>query len=353
MEHRISYLDNIKIFLTVLVIAHHAAQPYGPSGGFWFVDDPLNADYLSKFFFINAAFMMGLFFFISGYFIDGSIERKGTSFFLKDRIKRLGIPFVLLTLLVFLPFNYLRTGENAGIINCFITTYFNTPPIGVGHLWFLSSLFLYTLIYLLYRLIKTPSPKDPLKFRPWYIFVYIIVLTFVTGIIKMKYQTDKWVTWIIPLEVAHLPQYLSMFFIGIVFRRNNWLNKISFGLGISYLILSVVFYVTALFIPPYLYEGWPFTEFIEAMLCVGLSLGLIVLFRKYLNVQKQFTQKLALNSYGVYLIHLFVVIMMQYLILKLNINATTKFLLTTIVCTIICFSIIDLIRKNKLIKEVI
>jgi peptidoglycan/LPS O-acetylase OafA/YrhL len=32
---RIYFIDNLKILLAVLVILHHAAQPYGPGGGWW------------------------------------------------------------------------------------------------------------------------------------------------------------------------------------------------------------------------------------------------------------------------------------------------------------------------------
>jgi glucans biosynthesis protein C len=49
------------VFLTLLVITHHAAQPYGSTGGRWLIFNAEQVD-LGAFFATNAAFFMGLFF---------------------------------------------------------------------------------------------------------------------------------------------------------------------------------------------------------------------------------------------------------------------------------------------------
>ena len=36
---RINYIDNIKIAITFLVVAHHAGQAYGNTGGVWQLED--------------------------------------------------------------------------------------------------------------------------------------------------------------------------------------------------------------------------------------------------------------------------------------------------------------------------
>src|SRR5262245_17051207 len=92
---RLEYLDALKVVLTALVIAHHAGQPYGPTGGRWPIFEADRAAVLGPFFSVNAAFFMGLFFMISAYFLPSSFDRKNTIPFLKDRFLRLGIPFVV------------------------------------------------------------------------------------------------------------------------------------------------------------------------------------------------------------------------------------------------------------------
>ena len=76
---RLNYLDNLKVALTFLVIFHHAGQAYGDGGEWGYT--PSNPEevmpWIWHFFSTNAAFFMGLYFFISGYFIPGSYDRQG------------------------------------------------------------------------------------------------------------------------------------------------------------------------------------------------------------------------------------------------------------------------------------
>jgi peptidoglycan/LPS O-acetylase OafA/YrhL len=77
---KIVYFDNLKIILTVLVVLHHALITYGASGGWYFIDKTTYTPGMIVMSIItasNQAFFMGLFFFLSSYFIDSSIEKKG------------------------------------------------------------------------------------------------------------------------------------------------------------------------------------------------------------------------------------------------------------------------------------
>ena len=89
---RLSYLDNLKVFLTVLVIFHHAGQAYGDGGGWAYTpSNPAEVmPWIWHFFSVNAAFFMGLFFFISGYFVPASYDKQGASLFVRKKLMRLG-----------------------------------------------------------------------------------------------------------------------------------------------------------------------------------------------------------------------------------------------------------------------
>jgi glucan biosynthesis protein C len=91
---RLYYLDNLRVFLTVLVIAHHVGQAYGPTGGDWPIKEAVSAAVLGPFFTVNRSFFMSLFFLISGYFMVMDYDHKGGSEFVKRRLQRLGIPIV-------------------------------------------------------------------------------------------------------------------------------------------------------------------------------------------------------------------------------------------------------------------
>jgi peptidoglycan/LPS O-acetylase OafA/YrhL len=83
---RLGYVDGLKVALTALVIAHHAGQAYGPTGGRWPIFEPERAGILGPFFAVNASFFMGLFFLISAYFLPQAFDRTGAQEFLKDRL---------------------------------------------------------------------------------------------------------------------------------------------------------------------------------------------------------------------------------------------------------------------------
>ena len=94
--NRIVYLDNLRIALTILVIAHHVGQAYGPTGGYWPVQEAARAAVLGPFFTVNRSFFMSLFFMISGYFMVSAYKRHGFRAFVLSRLVRLGIPCNLL-----------------------------------------------------------------------------------------------------------------------------------------------------------------------------------------------------------------------------------------------------------------
>jgi len=77
----------------------HSAVTYSYIGS-WYYNEPMPLGELEKLFFFlfqshAHAFSMSLFFFVSGYFIPASLERKGTNTFILDRLKRLGIPVLI------------------------------------------------------------------------------------------------------------------------------------------------------------------------------------------------------------------------------------------------------------------
>lgn len=354
MKQRITYMDNIKVFLTCLVVAHHAAQAYGPTGGVWPVSNTEKVQALGNFFFINAAFMMGLYFFISGYFMMFSIRRKTNGQFITDRLKRLGIPLLFFTLLVFLPFNYSSSDQSLSVFYFFIDSYMNHPPMATGHLWFVASLMVYSFIYLALFFPKTPSNQHNNKpFKWWYIPAYLVILTVVAALIRMMYPIDTWRTWLIPVEVAHIPQYLSLFLIGTLFHQYQWLNQISLKTGIIYFSIALVgyFLTTQVSVSPR-FEVY-IESLAESLLCIGIGLALLTIFRYSVNAQPNWLKVLSDNTYGIYLVHVFVVIVLQQLMVDMPLGVWSKFLLVTVFGILLSATISFLLRKVKAVRAII
>lgn len=354
LKQRIIYIDNMKVFLTCLVVAHHAAQAYGPTGGVWPVSNNEKILSLANFFFINAAFMMGLYFFISGYFMMFSIKRKTKLQFSKDRLKRLGIPLLFFTLLLFLPFNYLNSDKSQSLFIFFIDSYLHHPPTATGHLWFVASLLLYSFIYIMFFLSnKQIDAVASKKFKFWYIPVYIIVLAIISGLVRTKYPIDTWRTWLIPVEVAHIPQYMSLFFIGTLFQKHDWMNQLNPRAAVVYLLTAILAYYlsTRISVEPAI-EVYV-ESLTESMLCVGISLALFSLFKFAVNHQPKWLQILSENTYGIYLFHVFIVIALQLLMHSWLISPMIKFILVTVFGILFSCLLSYILRKNTFIKAII
>jgi hypothetical protein len=152
-------VDNLRIALIALVVAHHAGQPYGPTGGVWLFSEARQAPILGAFFTVNASLGMGLFFLLAAYFLPASYDRKGTLAFLRDRVLRLGLPFFLGSLLIFVPAYYMTEGRASSgpraFWRDFVLVYFG--PWHLGHLWFLADLLAYTAAYALWRRFTPPA----------------------------------------------------------------------------------------------------------------------------------------------------------------------------------------------------
>lgn len=96
---RLAYIDNLRWTMILLVISMHAADTYSPLGNWYFTDrQPLSTATLLTFAAWQTylqCFFMGLLFFVAGFFVPPSLDRKGTLHFLRDRAFRLGLPVLL------------------------------------------------------------------------------------------------------------------------------------------------------------------------------------------------------------------------------------------------------------------
>ena len=350
---RIAYIDQIKVFLTCLVVAHHAAQAYGPTGGVWVVHDAARANWLGPFFFVNASFMMGLYFFISGYFMVFSMARKSRGQFVRDRLKRLGIPLLFFILVVFLPFNYLLSGSKMGLAPFLFDSYFNRPPIATGHLWFVASLLLYSLIYLVMGSVASQPVNARPVFSVWYIAVYVLLLALVSAWVRSFYPIDTWRTWIVPLEPAHLPQYFSLFVAGILFNRFGWLEAVTRMQGLLFLLVAAATYLWTKTDASAVSSGWLSESLTESLMCVGISMFLLSFFRHYANRQGPVSTLLSANAYGIYLFHLLIVIGLQSMLVHWAVPAGLKFTIVSLLGIVLSLGVSAGLRRIPLLAKII
>lgn len=132
-------LDNLRSFLTGLVVVHHTAIAYGRVGGRYY-KSPLSPSSISLpvlvLVAVNQSFFMGLFFWISGSLSAQSLERSGPSHFVKNKLIRLGIPAVIYTLLVHpITICMVYAGWDLGLIGNIFAHSFKTLRGIQGPVW--------------------------------------------------------------------------------------------------------------------------------------------------------------------------------------------------------------------------
>ena len=373
---RLDFLDAVKVALTALVIAHHAGQTYGPTGGRWPVFEAERVAVLGPFFAVNAAFFMGLFFLISGYFLPASVERKGGAAFLRDRLVRLGLPLLLFAVALFGPVAYADYTAEGGALAYpafFVRDFVGAGRVDFGHLWFLAHLLVYGGAYVAWRALarRLPgaggtAPAAPPRGRD--LLTFTLLLAAVSFAVRLAFPVDRWTNLlgVLPLEPAHLPQYLALFVAGVLAARRGWLVSLPSRTGAVWLAVGAGAALARYAYPALrgiagpgalpdlarggltagslLWSTW------EAFICVGLCVGLVTLARDGLaapgrTAGRRLLRLAAPAAFGAYLLHILPVVGLQTLLLGVPLPPLVKFAIVTAVAVPLSFLLAAGLRR--------
>ena len=367
---RLLFIDSLRTGLITLVVLHHVAVVYGAFTPFYYVEPPINL-VLLVFGLINQSWFMGALFLLSGYFTPGSFDRKGPGPFLKDRLLRLGIPLVVFTF-VLSPIAWTGLWQMpanlTGITNPL--TWQSYPKlIGIaplGPMWFVAMLLIFDFGYAAWRmLIRNQTSYSMGKSSlPSYLLigVFILALALISYLVRIVIPIGKEVLDFPTL--AYLPQYLSLFVLGTVASRHNWFRTLPSSMGLLGFVTALVMGVLLF---PLAFSGHLFSlEITEALanftgngqwqsavyalwdsaFAVGMCLGVIILFRHFLNGQRRFGRFLSQHSYAVYVIHIPIVVFLAIALRGIDLESSLlKFGIAAVIGVPTCFAIAYMIRK--------
>jgi len=306
---------------------------------------------------------MGLFFLISAYFTETSLNRRGTRGFLSGRLLRLGVPMLLFFFIISPITGYFLVKNLRDPDVSFLTLFLEGDWFGIGPLWFVETLLIFTLIYLVYLKFgkrKQPEARDP---RPLPRNMWIIVLAVAIGLASFLVRIHLPVGWSIPilsLQLPFFPQYIVMLILGIIAARRNWLEQVGWRKGIRWFLFAQVmvfagfpllFFLggaTSGSIEPFMggltwqslaYSLW------EQVTGISLMIGLIGIFREKFNSQGELGKNLSTSAYGVFVFHPPVIVLITLVFRPIEIPGIAKFLLLAPVTVAACFLVAFLIRK--------
>jgi glucans biosynthesis protein C len=349
-RERLYYLDNLKVGLTMLLIAHHVGQAYGPTGGSWPIKEATKAAILGPFFTVNRSFFMSLFFLVSGYLVARSYDGKPGWPFVKGRLLRLGLPVVVFGILM-VP-HQLFVFPAPGMAEPGVAW-----PIDVGYLWFLEHLLLFSLGYAAWRTVlgRRGAERTDKPLRAWQVVAFSALLAPILAVTRIPFPIDRWdyLLGFFRVAFADLPRDLAFFVLGIVAFRRKWFETVSARAGHAWLgigmALAAFWYAYELGLNKVIpLEGTAFDVVRvtwEAFFCSSICIGLVVLFREMVTVHGRLAQTLGKSQYAAYIFHVPVILTFQYAAFQISLPPFAKFALVTLVSIPATFAMAALVRK--------
>jgi glucans biosynthesis protein C len=353
---RLRYVDNLRTALTALVVIHHAALGYSNIPGWFYVEPPTDssATLLDVLVLLNQAFFMGAFFLISALFVPASYDRKGARRFLGERLLRLGVP-LLIWLLVLRPLatigDYVE-GREAAIQQGAELPYWQYYVLSFspGPMWFVEVLLVFSALYVLWRRLTgqgghTAGPAPAPGRAPGAVAIigFTVALALATYLWRIVVPMDVQVVGL-PTP-AYLPQYAALFTVGLLASRRGWpagLSATAGRVGFAAAAVAAVAIVLVLVSDGDAILGHGTLPSLvmatcEQALAVGLTLGLLVLFRERLDHQGRHRRFLSAHAYTVYLIHPLVLVALGYALGGVQAPAVAKFALLAVLAVPLCW----------------
>jgi glucan biosynthesis protein C len=353
---RLLFVDNIRIYLTILVILHHLIIIYSGAGGWIWHEgrqDEITSALGSWFTAVDHSYFMGLFLLIAAYFVPGSYDRKGAARFLKDRLIRLGIPLAVYSWIIRPLFLYAGL-SSYGDLNLSL---------------FVSALLLFSVVYAIVRLLMPSRPAKPAletSFpRSSTIAIFAVMIALASFIVRLWFPSD-WVFAPLAYQFADFPQYIALFIVGLVAYRQNWLVRLPERAGRVWMTAAAILILLyppiailggALADPTLFKGGWHWQALLAALwqsfLGLSMCVSIIYLFQRRLDRQGALGRFLSPNAYTAYLIHEPVITFAALFATGLMLYPLLKFGLMALMTIPLIFGLSSLMRRLPYTQRVL
>jgi glucan biosynthesis protein C len=363
---RVEFISRYKGLLATLVVLIHTGITYGGIGSWDFVEahevlwlKVLTTCITS----CSQSFVLGAFFFISAYFLPRSLAKKGPARFLLDRLIKLGIPYLLYYFLVMPILAALGDwGRGEPVDFHYYFHYCNSGP-----LWFIEALLLFTLVYLIIKLVRrSPGRKlfaPGLPGRPA-ILTYILAAAVLGFAARLVFP----IGWTIHnLQLGFFPMYIILFAAGIKAGEEKWLERIAdlrLAPWLPIAAVGMVLYLPVMILGGALTnEGEPFLGGVTWQAAVyalweaavGTSLFIITL---VVVARRQWRStgvgaSFAGASFGIYLMHAMVIIPLAIAMQPLPLHPALKWIVLSVSGVCLPWALTLTLRKIPGVRRVL
>lgn len=300
--------------------------------------------------------LMALMFFLSGLLTGPSLERKGARIYLLDRLRRIGLPFILavafLSPISLYPAYVVRTAgaDLAGFWHAWLSL----PFWPSGPEWFLWQLLALNLMAVGLFAIWPSVLRVCRHFADWagtrplqYFGVLSGVAILAYAPLAFIYSPWQWQELgPFGLQLCRPLLYILVFFSGFALGSRgigNGLLSIEGPLARQWLAWTcaalVTFFVwaglTSLTMPDWQNAAW--MPKLASVLtyppaCIAGGLFMLGVFLRFSRRRSRVLDSLSANAYGMYLVHYVFVVWLQYMLLPADLGAVTKAFLVFVGC---------------------
>ena len=354
VSDRLHYMDNLRALAMLLGIFFHAALAYTPSmTNLWLASGPESSLLMEQVAWFTHLFRMPVFFLIAGFFAVMLLAKRGEKGFLKHRLKRIGLPFIIFTPLVLVTVIIsvgwaMQAVENPSAMLGFIKWMTANPeaagptPQTTMHMWFLYYLMQFCLVAALihWRGWLTESITRILT-NPW-VMVLVYPLLMVPALVSVNAPH--------PAPEQYIPQVWGYGFYGLffllgmaIYKNQNVLEKLKpFALPLLITSLGLYWVLFPMFPKSIgledlatMMEGPEFstehliTAVLEAYIAVHMTIVCLVYGARLLTGRSALLRYISDGSYWVYIIHIPVLFIIQFHLLDVQWGLWTEFLVSS------------------------
>jgi surface polysaccharide O-acyltransferase-like enzyme len=361
-------LDRARTFLTLVVLFHHSVIPYTYFGHtdpkFWIGFDAVVL--------ATDSFFMAMFFFLSGLFVWPGLVRKGPFSYLRDRLLRLGLPFVICAFTI-IPIAYYAIALHQTPDVSFADFWWKTVTVGPwpsGPIWFLWVLLAFDLVAsLLCRL--RPNLLDPINRlslraseRPAEFFAVMLAVTailYIPG--RVYFGAGSWFEFG-PFSVQHgrVLLYATYFFFGAgigaaaldrgLLSADGRLARSGWGWMITalvpYCLMWVLIYVKREILGnPVRLPDWYEASYglFFAAFSVGIMFAILAYFLRFKRSGWSILDPMQGEAYGMFLVHYPIVLWIQYWLFDVDVPAVVKVMVVFVLTVALSWAATAALRK--------
>ena len=356
---RLAFIDNVRWVMILLVLSMHAAVTYSPAGSWYYREHPAVGP-LETLLFVTyqgvlQGFFMALLFFVAGYFVPSSYAAKGPRGFMAGRLYRLGAPTLLFVLLLGPVTEYLANPPlRAQPLPPLIGDYFASGSFlsGTGPLWFCAALLVFSAAYGAWRAMRGAATGQLALPTAAGVALAIAGLTTAAFAVRLVWPLGATV---LNMQLCYFPSYILMFALGLAARRGDWLAKVSDRFAFTAAAICVgtamLMWLPLLILGGALRVGgiaafsggltWQSAGLClwEALICLGMSFGVLAGFRRWVAGQGRISKFMSDNAFAVYVIHAPILVALAVWLAPVAMPALAKFLLLWALGALVTFGL--------------